>query len=307
MSLRTLWAVFNHPLNKGQRLKAYSRYMKWHIGSRCVPGGAVCNWVNDVRFIASTRDFGLIGNIYSGLHDFQEMAYTFHVLTKDDLFVDVGANTGAYTLLACGAAGARGCSIEPVPATFSKLTTNVNLNNLANQVKCLNIGVGAQEETILFTSDQNVANHAVSKDEHVDHTVSVRVLPLDTVLRNDSPSMMKIDVEGYEVPALRGAGQVLRSETLHSVILEMNGLGRRYGFDDRCIMEILKNVGFRCYEYAPFSRELRSVQDERVSDQLRMAQEREEYCANVLFIRDVESVREKIRNAPAMHVNGRQI
>ena len=307
MSLRTLCVIFNHPLNKGGRFKALLRYMKWHIGSRLVPGDVVHNWVGEIKFIASTTDTGLIGNIYCGLWDFQEMAYTFHVLTKDDLFVDVGANAGAYTLLACAGSRARGYSIEPIPSTFAKLVTNVNLNNLVDRVKCLNIGVGAQQGTIPFTSDQNVANHAVSKGEDTAQIVNVPILPLDTVLQHDSPSMLKIDVEGYEVPALRGASQVLKSETLHSVILEMNGLGWRYGFYDKCIMEMLKSVGFNCYDYAPFSRQLRIVKDEDFSRQLRIVQDKNSYCKNVLFIRDIEYVREKIRNAPAMHINGRQI
>jgi FkbM family methyltransferase len=295
MSLRTLRDIFNHPLNKGRRLKAYLRYVKWHIGSRLAPGDVVYNWVDQIKFIAATKDTGLIGNIYCGLWDFQEMAYTFQVLTKEDLFVDVGANIGAYTLLACAGSGARGYSIEPIPSVFSKLMTNVYLNKLANRVVCLNIGIGAEKDTTLFTSDQDSMNHVVSKDEDAYQTVNVPILPLDTVLQNDSPSMLKIDVEGYEVPVLRGATQTLKSESLHSVILEMNGRGRRYGFDDKCIMEIMKSVDFNCYNYDPFSRQLRIIKDKKG------------YAKNVLFIRDIEYVRERVKNAPAMHINDIQI
>jgi hypothetical protein len=75
----------------------------------------------------------------------------------------------------------------------------------------------------------------------------------------------------------------------------MNGSGRRYGFDDKCITEIMKSVGFNCHDYDPFSRQLRIVQN------------KDGYCKNVLFIRDIEYVREKIKKAPAMHINGKQI
>jgi FkbM family methyltransferase len=195
---------FNHLINKCGSFKAYLRYVKWHIGSRLVPGDVVHNWVDQIKFIATTTDAGLIGNIYCGLWDFQEMAYTFHVLTKDDLFVNVGANAGAYTLLAYAGSGARGYSIEPITSTFSKLVTNMCLNKLAKRVECFNIGVGAKKDRIPFTSDQDCTNHVVSKDEDTNQTANVPILPLDVVLQNDSPSMLKIDVEGYEVPVFRG-------------------------------------------------------------------------------------------------------
>lgn len=50
---------------------------------------------------------GATGNIYVGLHEFEDMAFLLHVLRRTDLFVDVGANIGSYTILAGGAAGAK--------------------------------------------------------------------------------------------------------------------------------------------------------------------------------------------------------
>jgi hypothetical protein len=40
------------------------------------------------------------GNIYAGLHEFGDMAFVLHFLRAGDLFADVGANIGSYTVLA---------------------------------------------------------------------------------------------------------------------------------------------------------------------------------------------------------------
>jgi hypothetical protein len=43
---------------------------------------------------------GATGNLYVGLHEFEEMAFLLHFLRPGDLFADVGANVGSYTILA---------------------------------------------------------------------------------------------------------------------------------------------------------------------------------------------------------------
>ena len=55
---------------------------------------------------------GATGNIYAGLHEFVDMAFCLHLLRSGDLFVDVGANIGSYTVLASKVAGANSVTLE---------------------------------------------------------------------------------------------------------------------------------------------------------------------------------------------------
>lgn len=118
----TLKVIANHPLNKGRKIRSLIGFVKWQIGSRLVPGQIVYNWVNGTKVIVGPGETGFTGNIYCGLHEFPDMAYVLHVLASEDLFVDIGANVGSYTLLACGAKAAKGYCFEPVPATYQRLT-----------------------------------------------------------------------------------------------------------------------------------------------------------------------------------------
>ena len=63
----------------------------------------------------------MTGNIYCGLAKFADMAFVLHVLRAGDLFVDIGANAGAYTLLASSVTGAKTTCFEPAPATYARL------------------------------------------------------------------------------------------------------------------------------------------------------------------------------------------
>ena len=56
--------------------------------------------------------YGATGNIYCGLHDFEEMSFLMHFLRAGDVFADVGVNVGAYSMLAASV-GARAIAFEP--------------------------------------------------------------------------------------------------------------------------------------------------------------------------------------------------
>jgi hypothetical protein len=114
-----------HPLNREHKLQAIIKFLRWQIGSRIAPGAIVYQWVNGSKFIVRPGETGLTGNVYCGLHEFADMAYVLHVLEPDDLFIDIGANVGSYTILACAAKQARGYCFEPIPSTFEKLMENI--------------------------------------------------------------------------------------------------------------------------------------------------------------------------------------
>jgi hypothetical protein len=104
--LNTLTFIINHPLNRIRRLQAIREYVSWQIGSFLVSTDVVFEWINGSKFLVHKGETGLTGNIYTGLHEFSDMGFLRHVLRPTDLFIDVGANVGSYTILACGAIGA---------------------------------------------------------------------------------------------------------------------------------------------------------------------------------------------------------
>ncbi len=291
--LSILKFITTHPLNRDKKIEAVIGFVKWQIGSRFVPGAIVYDWVNGSKFLVRTGDHGLTGNIYTGLHEFPDMGFLLHVLRPDDLFIDIGANVGSYTILACSAIGARGYAFEPVPSTYNELVENVRLNHSEDRVTCLNIGLGNAQGRLTFTSDLECTNHALASGEQSDNTVDVEVSTLDTVLDGESPTMIKIDVEGFETPVLEGAEETLKKPTLHSVIMELNGSGSRYGFDESRILEMMLDHGFGTYAYNPLDRTLTDLQGKNVTS------------GNTLFIRDKSLVLDKLNSSPKITLHGK--
>src|ERR1700740_1717867 len=105
-----------------------ARFFAWQVASRVRKEAIVHDWIEGTKFFVRSHELGLTGNIYAGLHEFVDMGFLLHFVRSGDLFVDVGSNVGTYTILACGARGARGYAIEPVPGTFERLMRNIRLN-----------------------------------------------------------------------------------------------------------------------------------------------------------------------------------
>jgi FkbM family methyltransferase len=287
--------IATHPLNRDRKSAALMRFARWQIASRLSGTDIVCEWVNGARFFARNGETGVTQNIYTGLQEFPDMAYLLHVLRPSDLFVDIGANVGSYTILACKGVGASGYAFEPIPATFARLRENMRLNHIEDKVVCLNVGIGEAPETIRFTARLDTVNHALAAGEVDAEAIDVPVLMLDSIMQDKHPSLIKIDVEGYETPVIKGAMETLRNSSLDSVIIELNGSGARYNFQESGILDAMLDHGFGTYNYQPFARSLQKLHGKSLQS------------GNTLFIRNIDRVMERLRTAPKVSVLGREL
>ncbi|MDX2480287.1 MAG: FkbM family methyltransferase [Desulfuromusa sp.] len=254
--LRTIKLILSHPLNQSQKLAAILRYARWQIGSRVLGAPIAIRFVDQTRLLVRRGMKGATQNIYCGLHEFEDMAFVLHTLTDSDGFVDVGANIGSYSILAAGAVGARCVSIEPILSTYTHLIDNVRLNGIDDRVMALNIGIGKERGILRFTYSFDSVNHVLAESEKGNESIKVEVECLDEILSDFEPMIIKIDVEGFETNVITGAHKVLSRNSLFAVILELNGSGDRYGFDENDIHRRMLNYGFGTFRYLPFERKL---------------------------------------------------
>lgn len=287
--LNTLPFIARHPLNRGEKVRAIKRFINWQISSRIVKAPIAMPFVNQTRLLASASMTGATGNIYAGLHEVEEMALTLHLLRLDDDFIDIGANIGSYTLLAAGVVGARSVSIEPIPSTYEKLLDNIYLNRLHNHVKPLNIGLGEKKTIIQFSLDQDTTNHVLGDTETLEG-INVPVECLDEVTSDYEPILIKIDVEGFEYPVLRGGLQSLRKPTLLAAIIETNGSGRNYGYSDQQVDELMREHGFTATRYEPFLRKFS------------LLPEGQWHHGNTVYVRNLPEVQARVKTAPTFQL-----
>jgi FkbM family methyltransferase len=263
-----------------------------------MPGEFAVPFAGSTRIIASRGRTGVTGNIYAGLHEFYDMAFVAHALRPGDLFADIGANVGSYTLLASGIAGAETTAFEPVPEAADNFMRNVRYNGLERLVRLRRSAVGATLGSLSFTAGLDTTNHVVNSSEINSQTIAVPVETLDTVFSARRPFLFKMDIEGFEEEALKGATGVLNDTSLAAMIIELNGQGRNYGSSDETVRRIVTSAGFQRYAYDPFTRRLspwdRSMEPLRIGD-------------NEIYVRDLDKIQNRVVSAAPITVLGHAI
>jgi FkbM family methyltransferase len=251
--------IWHHPLASRNRPLAIGRFLGWQVRQGLRRRPEKVTFVEDSVLVVEKGMFGATGNIYTGLQEFDDMSFLLHVLRAGDTFVDVGANVGAYTILAAKNVGAKVISFEPIPSTFEKLRRNAEANGVLEKVDSQCCGVSDKPGTLRFTKSMDAINHVIRDDEVANgsDTVEVPVATLNELLKDQHPVLIKIDVEGFEWPVLNGAGSILASPSLKALIIELNGCGGHYGYDENEIHKLLLSHGFAPYSYEPFSRLLK--------------------------------------------------
>ncbi|SFD25089.1 methyltransferase, FkbM family [Algibacter lectus] len=249
--------IKKHPLTKDTTLAALMRYFSFNITQFIFKKPRVYNWIYGLKFYVEKGDAGLVGNIYYKLMDYEDSMFLIDSLKKDELFVDVGANLGHFSLLASGICKAKSIAIEPIKSTMDKLNRNIKLNNLTSYITLLNIGIGDKSETLSFTTNNTVMN-SVSLEEN-SNTVKVEVKTLDQILKNENPVFIKIDVEGYEYKVLKGAHYTLSNPSLKYLLVEFNNSGSKFNFEDQAVFDLITKHNFIPALYEPRSKQITKV------------------------------------------------
>ncbi|MEM3783863.1 MAG: FkbM family methyltransferase [Candidatus Bathyarchaeia archaeon] len=160
-------------------------------------------------------------------------------LERSDVFVDVGANVGYYTLLASKLVGSEGVviSIEPVPNTFKMLQKNVLINGANNVIVIPKAAWNSHAELKICTPTKWYGLTSVFRKDANDEISVVDGVPLDDILGvYPKIKLIKIDVEGAEYQVLEGARKSLTNTAC--VILEISR-------EKEKIIHLLKEKGFR--------------------------------------------------------------
>ena len=161
-------------------------------------------------------------------------------LRRGDIFIDVGANAGSYTIWAAEL-GAEVIALEPVKDTYDLLVENLKLNGY--EAKTIQAAVGASSGVVRFTSGQDDQNHIDSSGD-----IEVEMVTIDLIIGAAEIAGMKIDVEGFEIDVLRGCVRSLREQRIGLMELEWNSTSERaVGTNRGPVAELLNECGYGLY------------------------------------------------------------
>lgn len=276
--------IRQHPLGG---LGGILRFCRWQILSRLHGGStALIPWIDDSLLAVRRGEHGLTGNIYCGLHEFEEMSFFLCVLHEDDLFIDVGANGGSYTVLASKVRGCRVLAFEPAPLNHQVLLRNIRANNLLGLVEARQEAVADFTGSAYMTSSAG-ATSSLSRDLDRAAEEAIPVIRLDDAANCGTARVfIKIDVEGGEEGVIRGAYNLLQSPETLAVCVEVSWHGDELTPESQRIVELLQGLSYQIFHFSPPNKEFRRGPDRG--------------SRNVIASRDLELLRTRIAAARAV-------
>ena len=269
--------IKTHPLAKNEKLSALIRYFTFHL--RYKDGEEIAIPFSGGHLIISKGE-GSQAHYFTHLEDYEEMAFLLHFLRVNDQFIDVGANIGAYSILAASQIGCKTIAFEPSEKNYSILQANLHLNNLQEFIEIHNLALGEKNET--KTIGTKGALTYITNNQNLD-LQKIEIQRLDDFA--EYAQIIKIDVEGFEEFVLKGAEQVLNHPDTHAVILELAGYNR-YNSSDAIIHKLMINNHFFPVQYFPEIREIKKLESFRI-DQF-----------NTIYIKNMKLVKERIIESP---------
>ncbi len=183
------------------------------------------------------------------------------ILKEGDTFVDLGCNEGYFAVLAGKLCGKNGkvFAIEPQRRLWNIIDQNIFLNGLTN-CQLLPYGIGSKdgEQLLQLYPSTNTGASSFSKDlnfkisfgrirKKIYGTQIAKIYMLDNFMSSLSKSakLIKIDIEGFEYEALKGAKKLLKNHFFSNLLIEiheeaLHGMGQ----SELDVDKILKKHGY---------------------------------------------------------------
>jgi FkbM family methyltransferase len=195
--------------------------------------------------------------LLNGLWETEVTKWFQETLRPGDVFVDVGANVGYYTLLGSNLVGDGGhvFAIEAHPRMMELLHRNVIVNGRYN-VSTWHRAAWSRSETLKFhirrhfisnSSAGSLSDHGKELLDDDEDIVEVTAVTLDEILA-ESPrvDLIKIDVEGAELQVATGLARTFASNPSITVMFEWSpGQIAMVGDEPQALLDLMRSHGFR--------------------------------------------------------------
>jgi FkbM family methyltransferase len=169
-------------------------------------------------------------------------------LKADDTFVDIGAFVGLYSIAVARRLqnSGRVVAFEPGDRNYSLLKEQVRLNRLKGRIELHHAAVSDQNGRSSFLADGSSEARLISTV--LPQANIVKVVTIDRIFVGRRIDVLKIDVEGHEEKVLRGAGKILRAQSLRprAIFIEVHPFAwPSLGVTIDSFLSTLANAGYQ--------------------------------------------------------------
>ncbi|MBK8039037.1 MAG: FkbM family methyltransferase [Verrucomicrobiaceae bacterium] len=218
-SLRRVLGIRESRSNLSLQSKLYTAFLEFITFGRGIP--RAINGEPEIRLVPMCR-------FLSSSYEPDVWNWLKQRTVPGSIILDVGAQFGLYSMLAARHIGAEGrvFAFEPSPETVAVLRRHLTNNGMTDRVEIVQAAVGPEEGEVTFymagTHPSNTL--APTTVDPVKLTpVKVKAITVDGFCRQRQlkPTILKIDVEGWELQVLRGATEVVQDPAL-TICVEMH-------------------------------------------------------------------------------------
>jgi FkbM family methyltransferase len=171
--------------------------------------------------------------------------------SEDKVILDIGAYVGFYTtVLSHICPQAKFIAVEASPSIFEILKKNCLLNNIKN-LTLVNKAISDEDDNKVEFYEKHSMSTFLKEylefllpnyDQENLHKEIVTTLKIDTLVSKmnlTEISLLKVDIEGAEVLALKGALGTLREGKIKNMMIEYHSVDNYY-----CLIEMMKRFGY---------------------------------------------------------------
>lgn len=230
--------------------------------------GDITIQVNGLSLTGSVLHRGYLWSLREGKRE-AYMAELFKSVVKPGMVVcDIGSYIGYYALLAAQRVGIEGkvYAFEPDPHSFAYLQRNIRTNHFDQIVIPIPKAVADQSALLTFyISEGDRSGSSLFQYKGKGQEITVECVSLDEFFQEmpASVSVIKMDIEGAEVKALKGMERVLSRSPEVVMFVECNPRALEAAGDDVTqLLEMLRGFGFHIAVIDEQARTLRPVSPE---------------------------------------------
>ncbi|MDH6072978.1 FkbM family methyltransferase [Chrysosporum ovalisporum CS-1034] len=208
-------------------------------------------------FVPSLREPVSFGLLINGVYEPDSLELILKKLTKDAVFLDIGANIGCFSITTAKLLEKQNISviaIEASPTIFAYLQNNIEANLLTN-VKALNLAAAERDESSINFYEAPLDQFgmgSLSPQFNNCPTIQVKTKTIDSILKNEQINkvdLLKVDVEGYESSVFVGARELLISPNAPMILFEFcdSSEARKPNSKVGDAQRILVDFGYKIY------------------------------------------------------------
>ena len=265
----------NWVMGAGSKENFYRVFLNlmWEIFSAKARRRMIVSWDKDIKISLYSKN-EIDRCIYiEGMYEPNQFYFLDNFLKKGMVFVDIGANTGLYSLFASKKVGDEGLVIaaEPSPRELRHFRENISLNNFSNIKIYEGVVVDKIGKEKLKIAEEGHEGHNtlgsfVYKATRLKEIREVNAITLDEFLEKFNLRRLdciKIDVEGAELKVLQGGRRCIRKYT-PVILFELSDLTlSKQGSSSKEVWDFLEDLGYCFYTFDSTTKWIKKTQFKR--------------------------------------------